>query len=231
MNAFFGKLNQNVYMVWWLIYVLYNMSHIGVLNIMGRGGGTIKRQSTCALLLIIGMTMSIFPLTVGAVNPVASSNSATIGLNENKHVLEVHAATKKKVKKTYKKVKAATKKKVKKTYKKVKAASSYKSSYYTSSGTADTSSDPTLNAIMQSDAGFGYSHAYHTAADLEKHHAGDCWAFSADLNSKFQAAGYQSRIIQYATSYASNHRSVQLYQNGAWKTVPYRAYGYPYLIV
>ena len=99
---------------------------------------------------------------------------------------------------------------------------------YTSSGTF---SNPTLNSIMKSDAGFGYSHAYHTGAELEKYHCGDCWAFSDDLNSKFTAAGYQSRIIQYATAYSSRHRSVQLYENGQWKTVPYRAYGYNYLIV
>jgi len=173
--------------------------------------------------------MFVFPSAIGAADQNTSGNGVTIGPSESKTVL-VHAATKKKVKKTYKKVKAATKKKVKKTYKKVKAASSYKSSSYKSSGTADTS-DPTLDSIMRSGSGYRYSSAYHTGADLVAHGCGDCWAFSDYLNGKFQAAGYQSRIVQYATSYSSRHRSVQLYQNGAWKTVPYRAYGYPYLIV
>ena len=177
--------------------------------------------------------MFVFPSAIGAADQNASGNGATIGLSENKTVL-VHAATKKKVKKTYTKVKAKTKKTYRKTYKrtykKVKAASRYTSSSYRSSGTADTS-DPTLDSIMRSASGYRYSSAHHTGAELVKYGSGDCWAFSDYLNSRFQASGYQSRIVQYATSYSSRHRSVQLYQNGAWKTVPYRAYGYPSLIV
>jgi hypothetical protein len=84
---------------------------------------------------------------------------------------------------------------------------------------------------MKSAAGYGYSSGVSTASGLVRYKAGDCWAYSAYLNGKFQAAGYKSRVIQYATSYSSRHRSVQLYQNGQWKTVPYRAYGYNYLIV
>ena len=113
----------------------------------------------------------------------------------------------------------------------VKAASSSSSSSYTSSGKANTFSDPKLNSIMKSAAGYGYSSGISTASGLVAHKAGDCWAYSAYLNGKFKAAGYKSRVIQYATSYSSRHRSVQLYQNGQWKTVPYRAYGYNYYIV
>ena len=113
----------------------------------------------------------------------------------------------------------------------VKAASSTSTNYYTSSGKADTFSDPKLNSIMKSAAGYGYRSGVSTASGLVKYGAGDCWAYSAYLDSKFKSAGYKSRVIQYATSYSSRHRSVQLYQNGAWKTVPYQAYGYNSLIV
>lgn len=206
---------------------------------MGHGGGTIKRQKLCALLVIVGMVMCVFPSVVGASDQIASGNNAKIGLNEHKNVLEVNAASSVKVKVWYKswykshgKLKYVWKYYYKyKSTSTAKAASSYSTSYYTSSSSANTFSDSKLNSIMKSDAQFGYSHAYHTGAELEKHHCGDCWAFSDDLNAKFKTAGYKSRIIQYATSYSSNHRSVQLYQNGQWKTVPYRAYGYNYLIV
>lgn len=229
---------------------------------MELGGGTIKRHTACALLLIISITMCIIPSVVGAENQVASDNIAKIGLKEDKNVLEVNAASKtkkvkaKKTKKSIKKVKAT------KTYKKVKAKkTSYKvkvrywykgkwrykyvtkyrtvsaasttttTSYSSSSSSGTWSDDPTLDAIIRSGSGFSYSSAHHTGAELAKYGSGDCWAFSDYLNTKLQAAGYQSRIIQYATSYSSQHRSVQVMRNGAWQTIPYRAYGYPSLIV
>jgi hypothetical protein len=205
---------------------------------MGHGGGTIKRQKLCALLLVVGMAVGICPSIAGASDQNASDNNAQIGLQEHTNVLEVNAASTIKVKVWYKhwykshgkwryvwkyyyKYKTST----------AKAASSYSSSSYTSSGKADTFSDPKLNSIMKSGSKYGYSHSYHTGTDLVKHGCGDCWAFSDYLNTKFKAAGYQSRVVQYATSYSSRHRSVQLYQEGTWKTVPYRAYGYNYLIV
>ena len=205
---------------------------------MGHGGGTIKRQKLCTLLLIVGITVGICPSIAGASDQNASDNNAQIGLQEQTNVLEVNAASTIKVKVWYKhwykshgkwryvwkyyyKYKTST----------AKAASSCSSSYYTSSGKADTFSDPKLNSIMKSAAGYGYRSGVSTAAGLVKYKAGDCWAYSAYLDSKFKAAGYKSRVIQYATSYSSRHRSVQLYQEGTWKTVPYRAYGYNYLIV
>ena len=224
------------------------------INTFGHGGGRIKRQSMYALLIALTMAMSILPSAVGASDQIASDNNAQIGLSEHTNVLKVNAASSVKVKVWYKhwykswhkhwyksngrwhyywtyswnytwkyyyKYKTST----------VKAASSSSSSSYTSSGKANTFSDPKLNSIMKSAAGYGYSGGVSTASGLVAHKAGDCWAYSAYLNGKFQAAGYKSRVIQYATSYSSRHRSVQLYQNGQWKTVPYRAYGYNYYIV
>ncbi len=91
--------------------------------------------------------------------------------------------------------------------------------------------DPTLDTIMKSGAGYRYSSAYHTGVDLVKYGCGDCWAFSDYLDCKLKAAGYQSKIIQYATSYSSCHRSVEIFLNNSWFRLPYRAYGYTYLIV
>ncbi|MGB9979250.1 hypothetical protein [Methanobacterium sp.] len=208
---------------------------------MGHGGGTIKRQELCALLLVVGMAVGICPSVAGASDQNASDNNAQIGLIQHTNVLEVNAASSVKVKvwykhwyKSYGKWKYTWKYTWKYYYKyasKAKAASSYSGSHVKSSDKADTFSDPTLNSIMKSGSKYGYSHSYHTGEDLVKHGCGDCWAFSDYLNTKFKSAGYKSRVVQYATNYSSRHRSVQLYQDGEWKIVPYRAYGYNYLIV
>ena len=198
------------------------------------------------------MAMCFLPSAVGATDQCASDDSAQIGLNEQQNILQVNAASSVKVKVWYK---SWYKKWYKKWYKShgkwryywkytwkyswkyyykyqtVKAASSSTASAYIASGKADTFSDPKLNSIMKSAAGYGYRSGVSTASGLVKYKAGDCWAYSAYLDSKFKSAGYKSRVIQYATSYSSRHRSVQLYQNGQWKTVPYKAYGYNYLIV
>ncbi|MGB9936246.1 MAG: hypothetical protein ACPK7O_00855 [Methanobacterium sp.] len=196
------------------------------------------------------MAMFIFPGAIGATDQNAPSNSA-IGLNEtlkhgmfgapknsknflsDKDVVKVNAAYKSKkvkakkvkkvTKKTYKKTKATYK--YKKYYKKVRASSSYSRSYYRSSS-AGWASDSTIDSIMRSGSKYGYRRGISSASAMQSAGAGDCWAMSEYLNSKFRAAGYNSRVIQYATKYSSRHRSVQLYQNGKWVTVPYRAYGY-----
>jgi hypothetical protein len=179
----------------------------------------------------------------------AASKTKKVKAKTKKTTKKVKA--KKTYKKTYKKVKAKkTSYKVKvRYYSKGKWRYKYVTKYRTVSAASTTTTtttpttsvsssssgawgdDPTLDAIIRSGSGFSYSSAHHTGAELEKYGSGDCWAFSDYLNTKLQAAGYQSRIIQYATSYSSQHRSVQVMRNGAWQTVPYRAYGYPSLIV
>ena len=84
----------------------------------------------------------------------------------------------------------------------------------------------TLSAILASGAKYGYSHSASTASGMEAIGSGDCWAMSEYLYGKLSAAGIHSRIVQYSTAYSANHRSVQLYQNGAWVDVPYSSYGY-----
>ncbi|MGF7117455.1 hypothetical protein [Methanobacterium oryzae] len=218
------------------------------INTFGHGGGIIKRHSACALLLVLGIVMCIFPSVGGAADPNASDDSAKIGPSEDIKPVTVNAAYKKvkvKVKVKYKswykswykshgkwkyKWKYTWKYKYVYRYKTVKAASTTTKTTYTSSSSG-FKSDAKIDSIMRSGAKYGYSRGISTASAMVKAGAGDCWAMSAYLNSKFQAAGYQSRIIQYATKYSSRHRSVQLYQNGKWITVPYRAYGYNSMFV
>lgn len=205
---------------------------------MELGGGTIKRRSACALLLVTFMAMCIIPSIGGTVNQVASDKSAKIGLSKDIQPVEVNAASK--YKKSKKKIKSNKKKIVKKKkskakkYKKVKASYKYKKTVYVSHKCTDVDAfkkDPKLDSIMRSGSKYRYSGAHHTGAELQKYGSGDCWAMSDYLNTEFTNAGYNSRIIQYPTSYSSRHRSAQVNINGAWQTVPYRSYGYNYLFV
>ena len=200
---------------------------------MELGGGTIKRRSACALLLVVTMAMCIIPSFGGTVNQIASGNSAKIGLSKDVEPLEVNAASK--YKKSKKKIKTSKKKsKKKKKYKKAKASYKYKKTVhktYTCTNSGAFKKDPKLNSIMISGSKFRYSGAHHTGAALAKYGSGDCWAMSDYLNAQFTKAGYKSRIIQYPTSYSSRHKSVQVYVGETWQTVPYRSYGYNYLFV
>jgi hypothetical protein len=94
------------------------------------------------------------------------------------------------------------------------------------STTKSATSSSSLSQILASGAKYGYSHSASTAAGMMSCGSGDCWAMSDYLYSRLQAAGIESRIVQYSTAYSSRHRSVQLYQNGAWVDVPYSSYGY-----
>ena len=96
----------------------------------------------------------------------------------------------------------------------------------TSKSISTKTSTKSLSQILANGARYGYSHSASTAAGMMSIGSGDCWAMSDYLYSKLQAAGINSRIVQYSTAYSSRHRSVQLYQNGAWVDVPYSSYGY-----
>jgi hypothetical protein len=79
--------------------------------------------------------------------------------------------------------------------------------------------------ILRGAARFRYSSAAHNGATMERIGGGDCWAMSDFLQKKFNAAGIRARTVQYANSYTSKHRSVQLYKNGAWVDISYKKYG------
>ena len=81
-----------------------------------------------------------------------------------------------------------------------------------------------LAQIMKAASKYKYSGAAHTGAAMERIGSGDCWAMSDYLYTHLTKAGIKSRIIQYATAYSSNHRSVQYLNNNAWVNVPYRQY-------
>ncbi|HMK53694.1 MAG TPA: hypothetical protein VK444_02845, partial [Methanobacteriaceae archaeon] len=127
----------------------------------------------------------------------ANANSASSGK------AEVNAAYKKTYKKTYKR----TYTRYKKTYRYSKyrygkyryAKAAYKTTYKTS---------------------------YRGGAYTSGKGVGDCWTNSEYLYNQLVSSGQNARILQYRNSYVSNHRSVQVYQNGAWVDYDYRGNGY-----
>ncbi len=82
----------------------------------------------------------------------------------------------------------------------------------------------TVDQIMQVASKYRYISGISNAAGLIANGGGDCWAMSDYLYKQLTATHIRARIIQYATEFASNHRSVQYYINGAWVSVPYRQY-------
>lgn len=81
-----------------------------------------------------------------------------------------------------------------------------------------------VSQVMKAASKYRYSGSAHTGKDMERIGSGDCWAMSDYLYTHLTKRGVKSRIIQYATSYSSNHRSVQYYNNNKWVSVPYRQY-------
>lgn len=69
------------------------------------------------------------------------------------------------------------------------------------------------------------SGAAQTYAGMKKNGCGSCFSWSEALFTELKKAGYKVRVIQYATSSAPNHRSVQYMNNGQWVDYPYREAG------
>lgn len=63
-------------------------------------------------------------------------------------------------------------------------------------------------------------------AGARKHKQGDCWACSWVLAQDLNKEGVTTRIKQYATSAASNHRTVQYRLNKKWYNFPYKKYSF-----
>ncbi|MBQ4031572.1 MAG: pseudomurein-binding protein, partial [Bacilli bacterium] len=54
-----------------------------------------------------------------------------------------------------------------------------------------------------------------------------CWGVSDLIYTELKSKGVTARVMQYPTSMASNHRSVQyMDSDGTWKNFPYREYGF-----
>ncbi len=83
-----------------------------------------------------------------------------------------------------------------------------------------------LDQILRDAAKFGYCSGCSDANCLVKRGCGDCWAMSDYLFNRLTEAGFQARVIQYATGQSPRHRTVQIYLDGQWVDIPYREYGF-----
>jgi hypothetical protein len=172
---------------------------------MGHGGGTIKFKFEGVMLFAIALAICLAPLSEGLTNQNIDQNAINSEIknqklsNANSVVTAAPIAqvnAAKKYKKTYKKYKK-TNKKYKKTYKKYRHVK----------------------------AAYTYRYKVRYTSRGGKG-TGDCWTNSENLFNQLKAQGLKVRIIQYPTSLSSRHRSVQLYQNGAWVNYNYKANGY-----
>ena len=64
-------------------------------------------------------------------------------------------------------------------------------------------------------------------SEMKRTKCGSCFAWSGALYTELTAKGYQCRVVQYGTESASNHRSVEINQNGQWVDYPYRSTNIP----
>ena len=92
----------------------------------------------------------------------------------------------------------------------------------------EVTSDDVFKAITK--IAFKYKYKLGTTSSynaMKKSGSGDCWAFSDLIFTEMKKYGITCKIVQYATSYANNHRSV-MYKNekNKWVDFPYREYGW-----
>lgn len=101
------------------------------------------------------------------------------------------------------------------------------SSGYSGNGTASNGSNDSIQQAVLEVAkmyhGMHFSHGCSSYSCARSGLSGDCWACSALLSCELQSRGVNTRILQYGTAEASNHRSVQ-YQDatGQYHDFPYR---------
>nr|WP_319374873.1 peptidoglycan-binding domain-containing protein [uncultured Methanobacterium sp.] len=101
----------------------------------------------------------------------------------------------------------------------------------TSTGSSSSSYSKT-GSSTSSGAAYGtsksYSNSYSSGSSgwSSGKGTGDCWDNSAALYGELTASGQSARIVQYANSYVSNHRSVQVWDGSSWVDYDYKGNGY-----
>jgi len=110
------------------------------------------------------------------------------------------------------------------TFQKIIATQGLKINTTTAVASSNSDIDSSVATIMKGASKYSYSHSASTAEAMVRIGGGDCWAMSDYLYKKMKAAGIHAKIVQYATAYSSNHRSVQYLENGKWVNAPYRTY-------
>jgi hypothetical protein len=84
-----------------------------------------------------------------------------------------------------------------------------------------------ISGILDEASKFKYVHGISSSYKLPMQ-GGDCWAMSDWLYNHIKKTGVDCRIIQYETSLANNHRSVQIKIDGKWVDLPYEMFNFDY---
>lgn len=84
-----------------------------------------------------------------------------------------------------------------------------------------------ISSILDEASKFKYVHGISSSYKLSTQ-GGDCWAMSDWLYNHIKKTGVDCRIIQYETSLANNHRSVQIKIDGEWVDLPYEMFKFDY---
>lgn len=107
------------------------------------------------------------------------------------------------------------------------SGSSYSNSSSSDSTTQSGDIAKAVDEVAKKWHKMGFSGECQTYSCVQKAHRGDCWGCSDTLACELISRGVQTRILQYGTSMASNHRSVQYKDSsGKWRNFPYREYGF-----
>lgn len=103
----------------------------------------------------------------------------------------------------------------------------YGADYSGDSSTSTGDIQSALDTVGKKWSKIGYSHNCQTADCVKQTGSGDCFGASDLIACELKSLGVKTKIVQYGTAYADNHRSV-LYQDkdGTWKDFPYRTYGF-----
>lgn len=88
-----------------------------------------------------------------------------------------------------------------------------------SSSSSSTSSKKTYATAVRS-----YSKSYSSYSSSG--YSGDCWDVSNAMYSQLTSSGTRARIVQYANSYSSNHRSVEVWNGNSWVDADYSGQGW-----
>lgn len=98
-------------------------------------------------------------------------------------------------------------------------------SYSNSASNGDVNS--AIEAVGKQWSSIGYCGSCQTGDCVKQTGCGDCWGMSSLLYQELKSRGVTARILQYPTSMANNHRSVQYRDStGQWIDFPYREYGF-----
>jgi hypothetical protein len=193
----------------------YTKKGLIIPDMMSHGGGIIKRQLNYALLLALAIAVCTLPLS-GAVDNLSTVQSSSASQVTNIDSTNSASVAKPEVnavyKKTYKKKYKKSYKKYKKSYRKYKKKYYYKKVYRNGK-----------YRYVRATYYVTYKVSYRSTGSKG---TGDCWTNSDILYNQLVKKGNKARIIQYATSMSSRHRSVQYYKDGKWVNYDYKGNGY-----